>query len=85
MKPWGVLKSMCHNSTYYSYEMQRVLDPIEHFQILGYDASTLRLGGLTSNDVRDLTGNAHDLRQVTIVLASLLYSLQIPGLWQGEA
>jgi hypothetical protein len=84
MKVWGMARGMCTHSLFYSYELERVLEPQEHLQLLGYDAAALNLEHLSEANVKDLAGNAHCLRQATIVLAAMLHSVHFPGLWANR-
>ena len=77
-RSWGWVKGMTTGSQYYSFELKRELEPIEHLLLLGFDTNRLDTTNLSSSDMRDLTGNAHSLLQTGIVMFSLLLNMNLP-------
>ena len=69
------IRSMCSNASYYSYEHDRLISPVEHLKFLGWDVSRLSLRGLSLNAVRDLAGEAMSAPSIGVCITAL--ALQI--------
>ena len=77
-KSWHTgLRSMCTGTLWYSFEMDRVVDPrIEHFALLGHDIRRTQV-----DDARvaaDLTGNAMSLCQLGTVMMAVVLEGRLP-------
>ena len=81
---WGMMKGMCSHSRFYSYELEQVIHPKHHLQVLGYPLEAMKLDSAQDCDVRDLAGHAHALQQATLVMNALLLGLKLPDVWQAD-
>ena len=80
-RSWGWIKGMTTGSTFYSFELKRELQPLEHFSLLGYDAAKLDIRDRSSSEPRDLSGNAHSFLQPSVVLLTLLLCVDLPDIF----
>ena len=79
--PWtaGHVRSICANSSFYHFGMDRVLLPKEHLMLLGWSSST-DVSGLSQSAIRDLAGESMACPCVCAVMAAV--ALSLPGVWE---
>jgi hypothetical protein len=83
-RAFGDLKGMMCGSTYYSFELERMLSPEEHLKVLGYDTTAISFENMTSRDIRDLSGNANPLQTVGVIMMALLSALPLKDFWYSN-
>ena len=76
------VRSMCSHSQYYSYELDRLLLPVEHYALLGWKLSDIEVGFLTGAQQRDLAGESMAVPCVGLACAALALSLPLEDLWK---
>jgi hypothetical protein len=82
-KPWTThLGTFTTSAQLYSFRLERFLLEQEKFYLLGFPHST-DFTSLSTNALRDLSGDAMALPSVTMVTYSLLLIGKFPGLWSN--
>eukprot|EP00971_Amphidinium_carterae_P341708 6480659-Amphidinium_carterae.3 len=64
-------RSMCSNTSFYSFQADRMISPREHLHFLGWPQSSLKLEGIGLAALRDLSGEAMAPPSVGGVLTAL--------------
>ena len=75
------IRSMCANSTYYVYGLQRAITPAEHLGLLGWPHD-LNLAHLSHSQIRDLCGESMAMPCIALCACVLILSMQDKTVWE---
>jgi hypothetical protein len=76
-EPWGSLKTLKQQSTYYSYEHEYIMSANDHFAIQGWP-NTMDTSMFTELDLKAMSGEAFALSSCAIALVSFYMNPEAP-------